>query len=268
MVNARSLALSRRRFLQTAAVAGAGLAFAPGCALLNVGKVPAKVEQHGAFLQIDGAFNLRDIGGYAVGDHSVVTGQLFRSGSLNRVSELGLRQLATLKLRYIVDFRVHEEALSREDRMPPGITVLSAPVPGVIPNAPPTGGLSAPDPATVDEFKAYVSAPDARASYGSALKALAAAPDRPMLWHCNSGTYRTGWASAVLLTLLGVAPDKVYENFLLSNDAFGATFAFPAYLDAAFAEATSEFGSFDAFLDRGLGIDAATQSSLRQALLA
>jgi protein-tyrosine phosphatase len=258
---------SRRRLIQTAFAAGAGLALTPACSLIDTGAGGPRRPQDRRFLPIDGLFNARDVGGHAAGAQTVVTGRVVRSASLHRVTDRGLSQLANLHLSNVVDFRRVAEIGDRVDRLPPGITVLSAPVAATMAAGPPTGGLTAADSTTQAEFRAYVSTPEARRSFGVALRALAAAPDRPILWHCNSGTYRTGWATAVLLTALGVPKDTVYEDFLLSNVAFGATFAFAEYLDAAFGEATRMFGSFDAYLDSGLGVGQDARARLRSALL-
>jgi protein-tyrosine phosphatase len=259
--------VSRRRLIQTAFAAGAGLALTPACSLLDPAGAQPPGQRDRRFLTIDGVFNARDLGGHPAGTRTVVTGRVFRSASLNRVADQGLRQLADLHLNYVVDFRRTAEIGARVDRLPHGVTVLSAPIAATVTAGPPTSGLTSPAPSTTAEFRAYVGNPAARQSFGSALRALAAAPDRPVLWHCNSGTYRTGWATAVLLTALGVPKDAVYADFLLSNVAFGATFAFAEYLDAAFDEAIHVFGSFEAYLDEGLGIGQDAQDRLRRALL-
>jgi protein-tyrosine phosphatase len=263
--------ISRRRFVQTAFAAGTSLALTPACSLIRAGAGagagPPDRPQDSRFLSIDGLFNARDIGGHAAGTQIVLTGRVFRSASLHRVTDLGLRQLGDLHLGSVVDFRRTAEIGSRVDRLPPGVTAVSTPVSATVAAGPPTGGLTEPDSGTRTEFRAYVGRPESRQSFGAALRALAGASDRPLLWHCNSGTYRTGWATAVLLTALGVPKDAVYQDFLLSNVAFGATFAFTEYLDAAFDEVTTTFGSFDAYLDRGLGVDQDAQARLRRALL-
>jgi protein-tyrosine phosphatase len=46
----------------------------------------------------------------------------------------------------------------------------------------------------------------------------------PILLHCTAGKDRTGYASAVLLTLLGVDQNTIFEDYLLSN-----TYAKPNY---------------------------------------
>ena len=100
---------------------------------------------------------------------------------------------------------------------------------------------------------------------GDALRYLASAPAAP--WHCNSGAFRTGWASALLLTALGVPRAQVDSDFLLSNVTYEGKYAFVEYLDAAFAQAQADFGSFEGFLDKGLGVDDTDTGVLRKSLL-
>src|SRR5262249_35841651 len=147
------------------------------------------------------------------------------------------------------------------DLLPEGVRSLLVPVgdpgPGVPAGAagpPPPGGFAEPQPETLEEFRSYVLLDEARHSFGVALAALAAADSLPFLWHCNSGTYRTGWATAVLMTALGVDREDVYADFLISNIAFGGTYAFAEYLDAAFEQAEKLYGTFSDFLRDGLGI--------------
>jgi protein-tyrosine phosphatase len=273
--------LSRRHFLQAAVTAGVTLALVPACArepgppatpgaaAAPPPPAPPTLDEASRFVRVDGAFNVRDLGGYRSGPKStVVVGRLFRSSSLNRVTDAGLGQLEALRLGTVVDFRGRRELRRGEDRLPAGVARVAAPVPGAMLSGPPTaGGLAAPDPATEAEFRGYVTDADARRSFGAALRTVAGAGDRPVLWHCNSGTYRTGWASAVLLSALGVARADVYADFLLSNTALGGTYSFAEYLDAAFAAADAEFGSLARYLDKGLGLGPDIQADLRRALL-
>jgi protein-tyrosine phosphatase len=270
--------LSRRRFLQVAVAAGATLAFVPACAGAKappaapapVVDAPALLDETTRFVPVDGAFNVRDLGGYRTGQGStVVTGRLFRSSSLNRVTDTGLGQLEALRLHTVVDFRGERELRRGVDRVPAGVNQVAAPVPGAMMSGPPVaGGLPAPDPDTEAEFRGYVTDAGARRSFGAALRAVAEAGGAPVLWHCNSGTYRTGWASAVLLSALGVARTEIYADFLLSNTALGGTYSFAEYLDAAFAAADAEFGSLAGYLDKGLGLGPDIQDRLRRQLLA
>ena len=107
----------------------------------------------------------------------------------------------------------------------------------------------------------------------------------PALFHCTTGKDRTGWAAAAFLTLMGVPKDKGYENYLRSNDyiltaykkvidgfvAAGGYGEIPKailgvkkeYLDAAFDEMQTKYGSIEKYFSEGLGIDANQQQALR-----
>ncbi|MGG2458387.1 tyrosine-protein phosphatase [Streptomyces sp. RGM 3693] len=104
------------------------------------------------------------------------------------------------------------------------------------------------------------------------------------------GKDRTGWMSAVLLTAAGVPRATVDQDYLASNHYLQASndrqmaqlraagkVKDPAlltpvlgvresYLDAAFNEVTTAYGSFDGYLRKGLGLDRATELKLRQRL--
>jgi len=91
------------------------------------------------------------------------------------------------------------------------------------------------------------------------------------------------------LTLLGVSRQDVYHDYLLTNeqlvpqlrprlkpfaDAGGdVSLLEPVigvrteYLDAAFDEVTTTFGSFEDYLSKGLRIDPAAQQQLRDRLV-
>jgi protein tyrosine/serine phosphatase len=51
-----------------------------------------------------------------------------------------------------------------------------------------------------------------------ALEVMAAASDRPMLFHCSGGKDRTGTLSAVLLELLGVGEEVIVADYALSHE--------------------------------------------------
>jgi protein-tyrosine phosphatase len=107
---------------------------------------------------------------------------------------------------------------------------------------------------------------------------LISACGRPVLFHCAAGKDRTGYASALLLRLLGILPQTVMEDYLLSNRYYypsfrGYLFALrlfkgkqfaagvqrflevqPAYLSAGYEASTCRFGSFEGYVRDGLGL--------------
>jgi protein-tyrosine phosphatase len=138
-------------------------------------------------------------------------------------------------------------------------------------------------------YREFVSLPSARREFRRLFIALGDQKQLPALFHCTTGKDRTGWAAAALLTLLGVPKDRVMEDYLRSNDyilpayrkgvdafvAAGGDNSIPLailgvkkeYLDAAFDEMQTKYGSIAKYFSEGLGIDAARQKALRDLYL-
>jgi protein-tyrosine phosphatase len=109
------------------------------------------------------------------------------------------------------------------------------------------------------------------------------------LFHCTTGKDRTGWGAAALLTLLGVPEETVMEDYLRSNDyiipmyqhvidAFvaaggqeriplGALGVREEYLEAAFDEMRTNYGTIENYFSEALGIDAEQQQALKDLYL-
>jgi protein-tyrosine phosphatase len=106
---------------------------------------------------------------------------------------------------------------------------------------------------------------------------------RPLVFHCTAGKDRTGFASALLLTLLGVSWETVMEDYLRTNELWTGHIgrhpeldidtraaiieARTPYLEAAFEVVRADFGSPEAFAEKALGLDAAARERLRADLL-
>jgi protein-tyrosine phosphatase len=269
----RATGLNRRRLLGAAGATGLGLLLAPGLTDAASAHRPRPtpkptIDPKTRFRDVQGAMNVRDIGGYTTtGGETVKWGTAIRGGNLVRLTDLGVSQFAALGVKAVVDMRsLRELGINGPDRVPTGVGVLQAPVGDTPPSAPPAPPGATADPAILAEFQSYVTAAEPQAAFGAALRRVAAG-GRPFYFHCSSGTYRTGWAVAVLMTALRVERSQVYDEFLLSNLWFGAQYAWPDYLDAAFAQATQSFGSFERYLRKGLGVNDDTVESLRESLL-
>jgi protein-tyrosine phosphatase len=64
--------------------------------------------------------------------------------------------------------------------------------------------------------RAFVTSPTAQAAFKALLTGIADG-DGAEFYHCTAGKDRTGWATAVILTLLGVPQSTVMQDYLLSN---------------------------------------------------
>ena len=119
--------------------------------------------------------------------------------------------------------------------------------------------------------------------------------DGPVLIHCAAGKDRTGLLAALTHHLLGVHPDDIVADYLLTNTAVDlegrapgiarqletmtgrsvahdAVVAFlgvePVYLDTALAGIAAQHGSTDAYLAGALGVDAALRERIGARLAA
>jgi protein-tyrosine phosphatase len=287
--------LRRRQMLQLAAALPLGLA-APAQAEI--------VPPPGTSLGLASVPNLRDVGGYPAGNGAVVRrGIAYRSEKLHPVTPEDLDKLAALNLRLVVDLRTAAERAAKPDELPPVVPevwldVLADTEHSVPPNI---LGLLA-DPKKANEvlgngrlnrlaggiYRQFVSLPSARVAYRSLFLRLG--ETSPLLYHCTAGKDRTGWATAALLTRLGVPRALVYQDYLKTNDyilpeykttidkfiagggdpaiaqaLFGAR---PEYLDTAFAEMHARHGTIEGYFSDGLGISPAQQQALRDRFLA
>lgn len=244
--------------------------------------------------------NLRDIGGYRTTDGRwVKMGMLYRSDQLDRLSDSDLGAMGGLGLTLVADLRTASERSHEPDRVPAGAEHLVLDV--VADSKGSVGGDMRQAMATIAAGKGaemlieanrdFVSLNSARSAYHTLLGRIGAEGAGPTLYHCTAGKDRTGWASAVILTLLGVPRETVMADYLASNDYLRAkneaTMAMlgalptpiarenlepvltvrAAYIEAAFAEVDARYGSFDRYVREGLGFDDAAVERFRATLL-
>ena len=171
-------------------------------------------------LRIDGALNLRDVGGLPCrGGGSTRHGVLLRSGTLRLLSDADAHVLVTvLAVGTVVDLRTARELavdgpsvlaragvatvhlpLSRDDR--PALPETAAP-------ADPAGALR----------RTYQDYLDARGHHIATAARLVAGSDRAVLLHCAAGKDRTGVTVALLLDAVGVERSAVVADYTATND--------------------------------------------------
>ncbi len=222
-------------------------------------------------LSLAGVVNARDAGGYRTVDgRTVRTGLVYRTGELGKATDADLAALAADGVVSVHDLRTgFEQNLMGVDKLPAGAVEHQD---DIIGHAPPqvllTSMLAGPD-----LYRAFITAPGANAGFADVLRDIAYNTDGAVLYHCSAGKDRTGWTSAVLLTLLGVDRDTVYYDFMLSNYYRGArdgdtlNGVVSSALDAAFDQVDRSYGSFDAYVRDGLGLTDADIAALRAKLL-
>jgi len=266
---------------------------------------PRQITQTGQSLGIKSIPNLRDLGGYQTEDGAILTaGLIYRSNQLSGINPDDMQKLADLKLKNAYDLRTNAERDKRPEELPPGVNYVVVDVLADSPQAGPAQLeklMADPKVANAElgggkveagfeaSYREFVSLPSAQREFRNMFLAIGDKQQLPALFHCTTGKDRTGWAAAAFLTLMGVPKDKVYENYLRSNDyiltaykkvidgfvAAGGYGEIPKailgvkkeYLDAAFDEMQTKYGSIEKYFSEGLGIDANQQQALRDIYL-
>ncbi len=238
---------------------------------------------------LEGGSNFRDLGGHRAADgRTVRRGAVFRSAHLGDLTGEDRRQLGGLGVRTIVDLRGVSEA-AETPHLIDGLDcrVVGAHIePGV---GEKIRGAVADGSATpflmmqflTDHYRDYPRrcAPGFRTLFAT----LSDGKHRPLVFHCTAGKDRTGFASALLLTLLGVPWETVMEDYLRTNELWvGHVGRYPEldidtraaiieartpYLEAAFEVVRTDFGSAETFAETALGLDAAARERLKTDLL-
>ncbi|MFJ5548506.1 tyrosine-protein phosphatase [Streptomyces sp. NPDC093225] len=242
-------------------------------------------------VKLDGTVNLRDAGGYRTRDgHWVKMGEVYRSDALNRLTPNDVAKLGRLGIKGVFDLRMQSERDKDPDVVPAGAEYTVADVfadSGAFTTMPRT-----PDEAVaamVGAEKTMVSAKPAGKAYRTVFAGIRHSDARgtAVLFHCTAGKDRTGWAAASLLTALGVPRETVMADYLASNDyrkaandavlshlppAQAAVYkplldVRPEYLNSGYDEVRATFGTFDAYVRAGLGLDRSELKDLERDLL-
>ena len=257
----------------------------------------------GRIHRFDALDNFRDYGDYAsAAGRRIAGGRLFRSAHHARASDADLARLADLGIAAVVDLRRPGERRDQPSRRPPGFA-------GLVIESDHDDGREAPHitflktaDLTVDAGRRFMTEtyrelpfePSHLDLFGRYFRALAEA-DGPVLIHCAAGKDRTGLLAALTHHLLGVHPDDMIEDYLLTNTAVDlagrapgiarqleaitgrpaahdAVVAFlgvePVYLETALAEIVARAGSIDAWLEQALGVDAGLRDRIGERLAA
>lgn len=167
-------------------------------------------------IDLAGAFNFRDLGGYpAAGGRVTRWGRLFRSDTLHELTAEDVVVLRSMGLATIIDLRTERE-LARSGRGPMASEPVAFRHLSVIRE---DGGETTAAPAQPGEelstrYLWYLES--GRAPLMEAL-CLVADPDHlPLVFHCAAGKDRTGVLAALVLDILGVEPEVIVADYVIT----------------------------------------------------
>ena len=191
----------------------------------------------------DGCLNVRDLGGFPTADGEETRfGSVVRADSVSQLTPAGWEALVDYGVRTVLDLRGDHE---REDDPPAELPVDVLHVPFMEASEQEWNEI-----AEVLEAVAKQPVPDAtrdayliflerfRSNVGAAVRAVALAPEGPVVVHCVGGKDRTGLLSALLLYLAGVPVEEIAADYALSEERLRPRH--DAWLEAAESEAERE----------------------------
>ena len=252
---------------------------------------------------LQGAKNVRDLGGIPVGDGAVVTpGMVYRGSALKGLTPDDCDELFGVRgIRCIIDVRTGWEREAKPDVTVPGVENLHIPFYDLekvgIEYTEPAAGTkvigrdvaceplsfyrSLANPLTVGQMRKGL-----HATFSHALRG------EPVYLHCSGGKDRVGILALLVLTVLGASREAIRDDYLLTNESRDKQYpqmferfyrladgdekrahelviahrALPENLDAFYAAVEERYGPMDDFIRNQLSMDDERRAEVRRAL--
>ena len=259
--------------------------------LLSIAVQAQQRQAPGREVELEGAVNFRDMGGYLTTDfRRVDMRRIYRAGDISKLTDADMEEIKRRKIYTVIDFRGEDEATSAPDRLLPGADYLLLPA-------------GSENSADWDTFtQGYASGTDVMTAFYSDVsvfkeryrpffRKLLMLPDTSaVVFHCSAGKDRTGIAAALFLYVLDVPMETIMVDYMATNyfrskenetviddlvnvqgyDRKMATEimeASPLYLETAFQALKRQYGSVDSFIYKELGMDEGAKFLLREKFL-
>ena len=247
------------------------------------------------YIQIPGGNNIRDLGGYKTRDDGRVKWRkIFRSGLLSNIDSNAVEEMKAIQLQSICDFRTEAEQTAKPDNwyLLEQLNRYSLPIG--------EGRVDKLNWLNETSFQAGEGHHLYKANRSYVLKEahrfkaffqiLLKENNYPILYHCTAGKDRTGFASYLLLSVLGVDWETIRADYLLTNQyltefakrnsaklaqelgieqqKIQSIFqAKEAYLKGATDAILATYGSTEQYLQQALGIGQSEIQQLKNTLV-
>ncbi len=221
-------------------------------------------------ITLEGAFNFRDLGGYSTAQgRKTRWGMVYRTDSLERLTEKDLSNLAERNIKSYIDFRTLAEKEKAPDKR---VCTLQA----CFELETKSGNMI--DLQSIKDGRGYdvmleVNRNLVREDQPGYTKFFSILQDKknaPLLFHCTAGKDRAGLAAALFLSSLGVPRETVFADFMLSAKyilgKYGAAMekhpvlkpvltVEPEYIEAAYNIIDAEYNGVESFLQKRLSVN-------------
>jgi protein-tyrosine phosphatase len=193
------------------------------------GKVTRLAER---LLPLEQGSNFRDIGGYAgAGGKTVKWGRIFRSGAMPMLSEKDYALLSQLRIGSIIDLRSNDEREIAPTQLDDRTGALFLSNDYAFASLFAANSMQANGKFSTDLYASYTKTflPQYRQIFNRLL-----ADDGAVLYNCSAGQDRTGTATALILSALGVPRDVILADYHLSTQFRRPDYEFPKLDPAAY----------------------------------
>jgi protein-tyrosine phosphatase len=252
-----------------------------------------RVEVAERLVPLEQGSNFRDVGGYVgAGGKRVRWGMIYRSGGSPMLTDADVAQIRALGIAQLVDLRSSEERVIAPSR------ITGLPVTAVGYSMSDIMGKQRQELRNGSDV--YRNMPRLLAPQLKVIFADLLSGEAPLAYNCSAGQDRTGFTTAIILTVLGVSRQDIEADYHLSTRYRRPEFEMPVldaaahpndpavqlfaqyrkdpnwktptplkdaqghpFLDGAFAEIDKTWGSVDAYLAKEIGVSHADVLKLR-----
>ncbi|WP_203641592.1 tyrosine-protein phosphatase [Levilactobacillus andaensis] len=205
--------------------------------------------------------NTRDLGGYLTKDKTkkIKPGTLFRSAQITKLNNEDAAKLASFKIGLIIDLRTPQAHLSKIDAP---IGQAKSKVDSIY-SKEDDDALSGGDHYNRKNGGSIAFSRTALTGYHDFLTDLLSA-EAPVLYHCKHGNDRTGIATVILMSVLGMSNQDIINDYLMSNNYVDKKVNY-AWLKTYFSQIDERFGGMENYITSkdGLNFGAAQQDALK-----
>lgn len=193
-------------------------------------------------VNIASLYNCRDLGGYETVEKQMVKwGKIFRSDALHELSQKDQTYLDEMRIKTLIDFRSPAEIAKYPNQFVSKFSSLNFNPHADVAQQASSQGSSKKDEEKIRLLEDLVSTPEGKEqleknktimvkqmmdlaleknsvlAYQAFFKTLLTKGTVPVIFHCQGGKDRTGWAAALFLAALGVPKSTIYEDYLVTG---------------------------------------------------
>ncbi len=209
-------------------------------------------------IQVEGGFNVRELGGYATSEGRVTNARtLLRAGCLDKLSEAGQQQLIDYGVKTIIDLRDEWEVQEFPNVFAQSTAVKYVHLP-LVPSK-----ISDAIKPEIDQFatlhEVYGTYLDRCQPQIGAIFTTIAESESTIVFHCYAGKDRTGIVAGLLLSIAGVDDAVIAEDY-------AETKPHVAHLVASWREWSVKSGHDMVRFERDIGAESHTMIGMLAAL--